>query len=843
MKQEIISFEFTSFKFKPTKKRIFFSYKAEFKNRRPILFTETIILPRTPNLNGIPRGLFNKILEGLHIVIGISYYKLHFAPKIKLSYSLSKKEAEFWNTLYKNGLGEFLYKNNLNPDRLAKFPFENGVKAVSYRLDQNGKSLVSVSGGKDSIVATELLKEQGFDITAFFVETQRKSDLVDKIIDISKINSLKIRRILDEKTLNGAGYNGHIPVSAIYAFLGILCAVLYKYSYYIVANEHSSNFGNKKYRGEIINHQWSKSSEFENIFQEYVKNFITPNVRYFSLLRPFYEIRIADIFSKYKKYFPYFSSCNKNFTVKKRNKKLWCNQCPKCVFVFTLLSVFLAKKELEIIFGKNLYQDKKLLPLFRDILGFGKMKPLDCVGTFQESRAALYLASRKFKSDLVIKTFLPKTKKLKFSVREIFKANITKNIPSQFRFSGVNNILILGYGREGKSTKKYVEKKYPNLKIDIADVKFGKKYLNDQGDYDLIIKTPGIAKRFVKNNYTTATNIFFSEIKNRGNRVVGITGTKGKSTTAQLLYEILKTAGKNVKIMGNIGDPMLLALLGPVKKDEIFILELSSFQLDDINFSPNISVITNLFADHMDYHLGVENYYNAKKNIINFQNHKDIFVYNPKYKKLVSWAKNSSSKPVPFIRNTPISVSEIPLIGEHNRENIGAAITVAKILSVSDKAIKKAIKNFTGLSHRLEFVGEFSDIKFYDDAISTTPESTIEAIKSLKKVDTIFLGGEDRGYNFSKLAKIIGKYKIKNIVFFPDSGQKIMDSLLSNNFSYKKKLNILRTKSMQKAVKFAFKFTEKGGICLLSCASPSYSLWKNFEEKGNQFQSMVKKLS
>ena len=150
-----------------------------------------------------------------------------------------------------------------------------------------------------------------------------------------------------------------------------------------------------------------------------------------------------------------------------------------------------------------------------------------------------------------------------------------------------------------------------------------------------------------------------------------------------------------------------------------------------------------------------------------------------------------------------------------------------------DDVIKTAIKTFKGLPHRMEFVGEFKGIKFYDDAISTTPESTIMAIKTLKNIDTIFLGGQDRGYDFLQLEKAIKKYKIRNIVLFPDSGKKIIKN--------KKGFNILEARDMEQAVKFAFKFTGKGGVCLLSCASPSYSLWKNFEEKGEQFQSTIKK--
>ncbi len=363
--------------------------------------------------------------------------------------------------------------------------------------------------------------------------------------------------------------------------------------------------------------------------------------------------------------------------------------------------------------------------------------------------------------------------------------------------------------------------------------KNGKDYLNKQKDYDFAIKTPGIEKSLVNIPYTTATNIFFSEIKKSGNKIIGVTGSKGKSTTTSLIYSILKESGKSVRILGNIGNPMVEAILEPVNSDEIFVVELSSYQLDDIEFFPDIAVVTNLFPEHMDYHNGEKNYYQAKKNIINFQNNKDVFVYNPADKKLLSWARESRGRVVPFVDKSFFNNINLPLIGDHNKRNAAAAVAVAKELGVSDEIIIKAIEKFEPLPHRLEFVGEFKSIKFYDDAISTTPESTIAAIESLKNVDTIFLGGEDRGYNFSSLEKIIKKYKIKNIVLFPDSGKRIKV----------KGLNVKRTNSMVDAVKFAYKYTTPGKICLLSCASPSYSVWKNFEEKGDQFKKSVKEFS
>lgn len=404
-------------------------------------------------------------------------------------------------------------------------------------------------------------------------------------------------------------------------------------------------------------------------------------------------------------------------------------------------------------------------------------------------------------------------------------------------------ILILGYGREGKITEKFLKKLLPDLEIGIADQSLDPYYLLKQKNYDLAVKTPGIPKRMVEIPYTTATNIFFANLP-KGAVVIGITGSKGKSTTASLIYEILKTAGLPVHLAGNIGEPMLNELLNSVSEKDIFVLELSSYQLEDIKYSPHISVIINLFPEHMDYHGGKDKYYKAKMRIIKFSKPKDFFIFNPKYKELEELSKKTKVKSIPFISKIPFEMEEISnLIGEHNKENIRAVVTVVKIFGVKNEIIFESLKNFKPLPHRLENIGVYNGVTFYDDAISTTPESTIAAIYALSKIkpiSTIILGGTDRGYDFKILAKEILKAKIKNIVLFPESGKRILESLNKSFGKDINRLNILETSLMDEAVKFAYKNSPLESICLLSTASPSYSLFKNFEEKGDLFKKAVK---
>src|SRR3989344_3332883 len=239
-----------------------------------------------------------------------------------------------------------------------------------------------------------------------------------------------------------------------------------------------------------------------------------------------------------------------------------------------------------------------------------------------------------------------------------------------------NSILILGYGKEGQATERCLKKFHATALLGIADKKINVNYLEEQAKYDLIIRSPGIPKHLVTKTYTTATNIFMANIKNV---VIGVTGTKGKSTTVSLIYEILKQAGKKVHLIGNIGKPMLDELLKKIGKEDIFVCEFSSYQLDDIKYSPHISVVLDLFPEHMNYHGDVEKYYLAKKNIIKFVTSADYFVYNPKFVRLKDWADKTICKTVPFGQNFLLKDEDLLLQGEHNKENIKAAVTVARL--------------------------------------------------------------------------------------------------------------------------------------------------------------------
>ncbi len=825
-------FVFDSYHFSLHEKKASFTYRMEFANREPMVFTDELFFLGLPEMVRASEALIDAVLRGMHLALGVSYYKLSCPKTIEVTHALSEKQAEFWNTVYRKGLGEFFFRNKIDPRGRIVFPFEASCVPGSYAADVEDRALLGIGGGKDSIVAGELLNEMNYETSAFIFETGDPVPLVEHVVGAMELSTVKVRHLLDPQVFQAydGAYNGHVPFSAMVAWVGYLAAALYGYRYVVVGNERSSNIGNVEYLGETVNHQWSKSLEFETMFQKYAREFLSPDITYFSLLRPFYEIRVAETFSRYEKYFSSFSSCNRSFKVhQKRSETLWCGECAKCAFVFLLLSAFLKKETLLHIFGKNLLDDEALQSLFGDILGFGSMKPFDCVGTFEEAHAALFLSEKNFGESRVSKEFLARIEHSEELVREVTRFYSAPTIPAHFLFVGAKKALILGYGVEGKETERYLKQSLPHLVLGIADRSADAGYLDRQNEYDIAIKTPGIPKRLVTIPYTTATNIFFSRIKNL---TIGVTGTKGKSTTASLIHSILRAAKRKSLLLGNIGQPLLSAFSAPTDPDTVIVAELSSYQLEDIEYSPHIAVMLNLFSDHMDYHGSVAAYHDAKRNILRFQNERDFVVYKSRDARLSEWAQEGKANAVPFDTGEE-EVYESTLHGLHNADNVRAAVAVAKLLNISEEAIREGVRTFVPLPHRLERIGEFLGITFYDDAISTTPESTEAALEAILNVSTIFLGGEDRGYDFHGLERSIRKHGVKNIVLFPESGERMLTSTDG--------LTVLETRSMEEAVRFAYEQTPTGSVCLLSTASPSYSLWKNFEEKGDEFQRCVRK--
>lgn len=422
-------------------------------------------------------------------------------------------------------------------------------------------------------------------------------------------------------------------------------------------------------------------------------------------------------------------------------------------------------------------------------------------------------------------------------------------------------IAVLGVGLEGRDLINYLTQNYTNItvydeksrnELDLKGINikgisfvcgsgvFGEKDLNN---FYTIYRSPGIyryrnelnslEKKGVK--ISSAIKLFFELCPAT---IIGVTGTKGKGTTSTLIFNILKKADKKVYLAGNIGRPYL-SLLSKLKKSDFVVLELSSFQLIDLNKSPHISVVLNITSDHLDWHKSIQEYVDAKSNIVKFQKPTDWAVINDEYKIPKSFSKETRGNIIFFNRNKleDIYKKDLILRGEHNLENIAAAVSVAKILNIDEKIIIETVKNFKGLEHRLEFVREVNRIRFYNDSFATGPQPTIAAIKSFTEDQTLILGGSDKRLDYKELGKVIEETEnVKNIILI---GQ-IRDRI--KKFIKTKEIFDLGFSEMKTIVKKAFEITPKGGVVILSPASASFDMFKDYKDRGNQFKEVVRKL-
>lgn len=303
-----------------------------------------------------------------------------------------------------------------------------------------------VGGGKDGAVTLELLKETNIKLRPFLLNPKKEQRDVLEAAGIK--NPVIVERTIDPKLLelNRKGYlNGHTPFSAYLAFLTTLAAALFGYKYIALSNEESSNEGNLRYLGKTINHQYSKTYEFEENFREYCEIYLSPDIEYFSFLRPLSELQIAKIFARYPQYFPAFLSCNtahKTYSGTKHPERTWCKTCPKCLFVFAILYPFVPSQTLVETFGGNLFENPALIPLMQELTGEKRFKPFECVGTAKESIAAFFLSAKKAEREdgelpgLLVyfkKRILPRRKNIaKTAARILSSWNRRHFLPAQF---------------------------------------------------------------------------------------------------------------------------------------------------------------------------------------------------------------------------------------------------------------------------------------------------------------------------------------------------------------------------------------------------------------------------
>ena len=400
------------------------------------------------------------------------------------------------------------------------------------------------------------------------------------------------------------------------------------------------------------------------------------------------------------------------------------------------------------------------------------------------------------------------------------------------------------------------------------EVELGEDNLSRLKGFDIIFRSPSALP--TKHEFQSAVKkgaILTSEIemvlKLAPCKIIGVTGTEGKTTTTSLIYEICKKAGYNCFLGGNIGKP-IFTKINQMKPEDIVILELSSFQLMGMTVSPNIAVVTNIFPDHLNVHKSYEEYQDAKKSIFRNQTEEGIVILNKDNEITEKFADEVKGKTI-FFSSTKklkngyvydredgfikkctdgkcekiLNKNDIKLRGIHNYENICSALAATETVASKEAQIE-AVKNFKGVEHRLEFVREIDGVKYYNDSIGTSPASTIAGLNAFDENIILLAGGSDKGLDYKEIGEVIAK-KVGTLILTGPTAQKIEEATKQALYE-EKSIKIIHTNNLEESVKVAKEKAKEGDIVLLSPASASFDAFKNFEERGKYFKTLVNNL-
>lgn len=425
-------------------------------------------------------------------------------------------------------------------------------------------------------------------------------------------------------------------------------------------------------------------------------------------------------------------------------------------------------------------------------------------------------------------------------------------------------VAIAGYGLEGESNYRYwsisgenditiIDQKTPQRDLP-SGVKtlIGEDAFEKLADFDLVVRTAGLAPYKIKTNgkVWSATNEFFDKCPAP---IIGVTGSKGKGTTASLITSILERSGRNVWLLGNIGKPSL-DVIGDIQQSDIVVYELSSFQLWDLQKSPHIAVVLFMEQEHQNVHTSMEDYVTAKANITKYQTEGDILIYNQSNQYAKYIAENSKAQLIGYADITTAHISDnnfyygeqiicsvdtLKIIGKHNQDNACAAIDAAWHFTQDTEVITRGLAAFSGLPHRLSFVKEVDGAKYYDDSIATTPNAAIAALRSFDGPKVIILGGSSKGSDFSDLAKELVNQSRSDLIYailIGDESTHIAEACKAVGFL---EFEIMNNPTMVDIVKRAHYMAVRGGVVLLSPAGASFGLFKDYADRGEQFEAAV----
>lgn len=427
------------------------------------------------------------------------------------------------------------------------------------------------------------------------------------------------------------------------------------------------------------------------------------------------------------------------------------------------------------------------------------------------------------------------------------------------------HVAIAGFGAEGKSVLSFLKRagvgrvtildesnNIDNQAIGGVDVITGQNAFSDLSGFDVVFRSPGVNPNKLNHpNVTSSTKIFFSQNKAK---IIGVTGSKGKGTTAALIHEMLKTSGLKAHLVGNIGVPAL-DVLESIQEQDVVVFELSSFQLWDLKSSPEIAVVLMVEPEHLDVHASIGDYISAKSNIAVYQSKEDFITYHPNNKFSQEIASKSVAKKAKYL--TPqgayidggiikieqqeiIKANNVKLIGAHNLENICAAVTAVWQITKDIRAIKTALTSFSGLKHRLEYVAEVGGVKYFNDSIGTTPASAVSAISAFDKPVLAIMGGSSKGVDYREMARKMTQLKnLKKVILIGETAGVISEDLRQAGFDQN---NISNPESLKIAVHMAHDFASEGDIVVLAPASASFDMFDNYQDRGEQFIKIVKSL-
>lgn len=427
-------------------------------------------------------------------------------------------------------------------------------------------------------------------------------------------------------------------------------------------------------------------------------------------------------------------------------------------------------------------------------------------------------------------------------------------------------IAIAGYGIEGTQNLEYFHRKYPNAAFTVldecrdvdvpefADTKLGPDAFDELESYDMVVRTASLSPRKLASarKVWSGTNEFFAECPTQ--HIIGITGTKGKGTVCSLIVGMLKAAGKQVHLVGNIGTPAI-GELGKIQPEDIVVFELSSFQLWDAEYSPHIAVLLGIEPDHLDIHDSMDDYVDAKARLTRFQNAPDVLIWNPENDIANQIAtRESTAISTPYLtkfgayiqdgmfwfRDQRLcALDEIRIPGLHNQQNACAAITAASYFISHDfaDAVRAGLHDFEGLPHRLKYVATVDDVRYYDDSISTTPGSAIAAIASFAEPKIIILGGSDKGADYKSIVKNCRDTETR-VIAIGKTGETIAKLCEEYDVSHVRILG-----GMPEVIATVRDIAHAGDVVILSPASASFDQYKNYQDRGEQFVAAVRGLA